>query len=137
MGTVAEPRLNRVLGDRPRRVILLLWAIVVLSLADLFVTLTHLQSIGMVEANPVAAFLIRSTGSPWALILFKAGTVAVCVMLLYRVRNHRQGELAAWLALVILVGVSVMWHYYSEASDAPETVRIARLIHGDQWLTLD
>lgn len=132
-----EPELNRVLGDRPRRVLVLLAAIVVLSLADLAITLSHLRSTGMVEANPVAAFLIRHTGSAWALGLFKVGTVMACVLLLFRVRHHVQGEIASWLALFILVGVSVMWHYYAQASDDPQTVRIAHVLHGDDWLVLD
>ncbi len=116
---------------------MLLAATVVLSLADLAVTITHLQSIGMAEANPLAAFLIRSTGSSLALAVFKCFTVAVFVMLLYRARNHVQGEIAAWLALFILVGVSIMWYLYTDTSTTPETVRIAQILHGDDWLMLE
>jgi len=132
-----EPRLNLVLGDRPRRVMMLLAAIVVLSLVDLLITIAHLRSVGMVEANPLAAYLIRTTGSWWALALYKSATVAVCVVLLHRARRHVQGEIASWLALVILVGVSVMWHCYMQESESPDVVRIAQVVHGDEWLTLD
>ena len=100
-------------------------------------TITHLQSIGMAEANPLAAFLVRSTGSVLALAVFKGITVAVCIMLLYRARRHVQGEIASWVALGILVGVSVLWHLYTEASTTPETIKIAQTLHGDDWLMLD
>jgi len=132
-----EPRLNLVLGDRPRRVMMLLAAIVVLSLVDLVITIIHLRSVGMVEANPLAAYLIRTTGSWWALVLYKSATVAVCVLLLHRARRHIQGEVASWLALVILVGVSIMWHCYMRESESPEVVRIAQAVNGDEWLMLD
>lgn len=121
---------------------MLLIAIVVLSLADLAVTLTHLQTIGMAEANPLAAFLIDSTGSSWVLGIYKCLTVAVCVMLLYRARRHVQGEIASWLGLIILVGVSVLWYLYTDAytdadTNSLETVQIAQTMHGDAWLMLD
>jgi hypothetical protein len=124
-------------GARVRRVTVLLWAIVILSLADLAVTIGHLQSVGMAEANPVAAYLIRVTDSPWALAAFKALTVAVCVALLYSARRHWQGEVASWLALTILVGVSILWHYYAEALDDANHVRLAQVVSGDDWLQFD
>ena len=50
----------RLRRDRSRRVILLIVGIVVLSLADLIVTLWHLTSVGMAEANPIAAWIIAA-----------------------------------------------------------------------------
>ena len=128
---------SRIFGDRQSRVLILLVAIVVLSALDLLITLSHLQTTGMIESNPVVVFLIKTTGSAWSLAFYKAGTVAACVMLLYRARKHVQGEIASWLALMILVGVSIMWHFYMEASDHPEHVQIAQVIHGDEWLVFD
>ncbi len=124
-------------SSRSRRVLVLIGAIIMLSMADLLVTLLHLQSIGMVEGNPIAAYLIRSTGSAWALAVFKGRTVAVCATLLYCTRRDIRGEIASWLALVILVGVLVMWHFYTQATDNLEVVRIAQILHGEDWLILD
>lgn len=124
-------------AGRSRRVLVLISAIIILSTVDLLITLFHLQSIGMVEGNPLAAYLIRSTGSAWALALFKGLTVAVCVTLLYSTRQDMRGEIASWLALVILVGVLVMWHFYTQATDNPEVVRIAQFLNGEDWLILD
>ena len=64
--TVGLSRQN-VLGTRERRVGILLVSIIVLSAADLLLTIAHLQTIGMIEANPIAAFLIRTTASAWIL----------------------------------------------------------------------
>lgn len=134
--TLEGPR-SRIWGDRSGRVVLLLAAIVILSLVDLLITLSHLHTTGMIESNPLVVFLVRTTGSSWALTIYKAVTVAVCVMLLYRARKHVQGEVAAWLALMILVGVSIMWHFYMEASAFDDNVQLAQIIHGDEWLVLD
>ncbi len=124
-------------SGRSRRVLMLIGGIIILSLADLLVTLLHLQSIGMVEGNPLAAYLIRTTGSACALAVFKGLTVAVCATLLYCTRRDIRGEIASWLALVILVGVLVMWHFYTQTTDNPEVVRIAQILHGEDWLILD
>jgi len=120
---------------RPRRVVVLLVGIVVLSLADLIITLTHLTTVGMAEANPVARWVIQWTGSPVSLVLFKVATVGVCVVLLYRVRHHLQGEIAAWLALVILAGMSVMWFSYTAVYENPVDATVAQemLVHGN-WV---
>ncbi len=100
---------------RIRRVLLLLGAVIVLSAADLAITVTHLKSAGMVEANPIAALLITSTGSAWMLSAYKILTVAICVGLLYRLRRLRAGEIAAWMSVAILTGMSIQWRVYSDA----------------------
>jgi uncharacterized membrane protein len=123
--------------SRARRVIVLLAAVVVLSVADLLVTLVHLRTIGMMEANPVAAFLIRVTESPVSLICFKALTVFICVALLYRLRHHAEGEVAAWCAVVILVALAVMWHDYARRIESPGAVELVMSRDTEHWLVLD
>jgi len=122
---------------RSHRVLVLLAGIIVLSLADLVVTLQHLQSIGMVEANPIAAWLIRSTNSAWILGAYKTVTVGICVALLYRARRYWIGEAAAWCAVAILAGLSVMWHTYAEQIESPVELMTAQADLGDRWLHLD
>lgn len=112
--------------------------VVVLSLADLLVTLLHLGSHGMMEANPIAAWIIGHTGSVWLLAAFKAGTVAVCVGLLYRVRRHVEGEVASWCAIVILAIVSFHWYQYTRETDGLMDLELARQgAYGADWLILD
>jgi hypothetical protein len=99
--------------QRSERVTWLLSGVIILSLADLFLTISYLTSVGMSEGNPIALWLLQTTNSVWPLVLYKALTVAVCVTLLYRTRRKRQSELASWCALLILVTLSIWWNQYS------------------------
>ena len=98
---------------RSERVTWLLVGVVLLSFADLFLTLTYLTSVGMSEGNPIAVWLLHSTNSVWPLVFYKLGTVAICVSLLYTNRYKRQSELASWCAMIILVALSIWWNQYS------------------------
>lgn len=88
--------------------------IILLSLADLIATVTHLQTIGMIEANPVAAWIIQLTGSSWSLASFKGLSVLTCVILLYRVRHRMQGEVASWFSVGVLMALAFYWGVYTE-----------------------
>jgi cytochrome bd-type quinol oxidase subunit 2 len=101
------------LKQRAERVTWLLGGVVLLSLADLFLTLTYLTTVGMSEGNPIAHWLLETTDSVWPLAVYKVFTVAVCVTLLYRNRDKRQSELASWCAVLILVTLSIWWNQYS------------------------
>lgn len=126
------------LPGRSRRVVILLVGIVVLSLADLIITMAHLTTIGMAEANPVARWVIEWTGSPISLVLFKFATVGICVILLYRVRDRVQGEIAAWLAVAILACMSIMWFSYTEHYDNPMDVTVAQdLLMRGHWVRFE
>ena len=134
---IAAVQMDMCQAGRSRRVLVLIGVIILLSTVDLLITLFHLQSIGMAEGNPLAAYLIRTTGSAWALAVFKGLTVAVCTTLLYSARRDIRGEIASWLALAILAGVLVMWHFYSQEMDNLDMVRIAQNLQGEDWLVLD
>ena len=122
---------------RARRVTVLLAGVMVLSLADLIITLAHLRSTGMAEANPIAAYIIRTTHSPWVLAAYKAVTVGICVALLYRLRRAVTGEVAAWCAVVILTLMSLAWKHYSERMEIPDAVRVVDAADAHDWLQLD
>ncbi len=124
--------------DRSRRVALLIVGIVLLSLGDLLITLTYLRSTGMAEANPIAAWLIRVTGSATVLTAYKALTVGVCISLLYRLRRHVEGEVGAWCAVTILALTVLVWYDYSGHFDAAELAFAPRPSVGEGlWLFLD
>ncbi len=124
--------------DRSRRVLLLIVAIIVLSLGDLLLTLTCLRSTGLLEANPIAAFLIRTTGSALALIAFKALSVGTCTGLLYHLRRHVEGEAAAWCAVIMLIVLSFHWSAYVRWLPTAGDVQLARQGGGSgEWLELD
>jgi hypothetical protein len=129
---------ERLRRDRSRRVILLIVGIVVLSLADLLVTLWHLTSRGMAESNPIAAWIITDTGSASLLTAYKLLTVAVCTGLLYRLRSHVQGEVGAWCAVMILAAVSFHWGNYTRQVNDMGNFELARQeAYDDAWLMLD
>ncbi len=126
------------LEHRSRRVVLLIVGIVVLSLADLVITLLYLKSRGMMEANPVAAWIIAHTGSGVLLTAYKVLTVAICVGLLFRLRRHVEGEIGAWCAVLILAVVSFHWYQYAREIDVLTDVELARQgAYGDDWLILE
>ncbi len=53
--------------DRPRRVVVLIVGIILLSLGNVATTLIFLRSTGMMEANPITGYFIRLTQSVSAL----------------------------------------------------------------------
>lgn len=117
--------------------IVLLAAIVVLSIADLVITMTHLTTTGMAEANPLAVWLIETTQSPWSIMLLKALSVGTTVLVLYKLRQRVQGEIGSWCGVAILVMVSFFWHTYSESFADPQTVSLAQAGgYGEGWVRL-
>ncbi len=131
-------KLERQRRDRSRRVVLLIVGVVLLSLGDLVVTGTYLTSTGMMEANPIAGYIIRATGSLPMLAAYKALTVAICAGILYRLRRQVEGEVAAWCAIMILALMSLQWFHYSRQVDGLTGITLAD--HGwagDGWLVLD
>jgi hypothetical protein len=123
---------------RSRRVILLIAGIVLLSAADLAVTLVYARGGGMMEANPIALYLAKLTNSVWALAAYKTLTVTVCVALLFKLRKHAVSEAAAWCAVAILAGMSIMWHSYAaEVNDPDQQVLVRCDATSEHWLVLD
>ncbi|MHC4997150.1 MAG: hypothetical protein ACYTGQ_19085 [Planctomycetota bacterium] len=99
---------------RARRVVILLAGVFVLGLGDLYATITHATSVGMIEVNPIGAYLLNAESIP-GLILFKLGTMGVGVGLLLQVRHKLQGELSCWFILAVMVALTLHWANYTEA----------------------
>ncbi len=111
---------------RARRVTILVVGIIALSLGDLIVTLAYLKANWMMEANPLAAWLIKTTQSSWALAAFKCCTVGICAALLLKLRRFHSGEVAAWCGIAVLSIMAVMWHAYAQHFDDPEILFLAQ-----------
>ncbi len=122
---------------RARRVILLLVGILTLSTADFLLTVAYLQSTGMIEINPIAAYIIQVTNSPWALAGFKAVTVGICASVLFVLRRRVEGEAAAWVAIAILAAMSLHWHLYTEHYSDQNQIRLATVEESADWLMFD
>ena len=102
---------------RSSRVLLLLGCILILSAADLLLTIFHLQHFGLAEANPIVVYLVESFQSLWVLAAFKLATVALCLGLLFSARHHVAGEFGAWLSTIILTVVLMVWYDYSDIAE--------------------
>lgn len=121
---------------RPRRVALLVAAIIVMSLGDLALTLTYLQHLGMAEMNPLARLVIGFQ-SPALLAVWKLATVAACVSILLWKSSTRSAELGAWLGAMILCGLMLHWRSYVKLAP-PIPASVAAHVHsGDErWTSI-
>lgn len=101
---------------RGSRVGLLTAAIAILSVADLIITMTYLQSTGMFEGNPVARWVI-SHGSSTLLVVWKLGSVVLACAVFAKFRKRWSTEIACWACFVVLSWLLVQWKAYAEESD--------------------
>ncbi|QYU67600.1 DUF5658 family protein [Leptolyngbya sp. 15MV] len=106
---------DRVLAPQGRtiRMWAMIVALVAMSVGDLYMTLLHLKSFGMVEANPLAR-LIMQYQSPALVVLWKAATVALAVFIFWTSRRHRAAEVGAILCCAVLTALTLQWIRYSE-----------------------
>lgn len=120
---------------RVRRVLILVSVIITLSVADLVTTLTYLQTVGMQELNPFAAYVLRHQ-SIAALLLFKFGSVFASISLILLVRRLPQGEMAAWIATAILVGLTLHWSTYTDQMlNLQNTETFKEAQSSESWMT--
>jgi uncharacterized membrane protein YhfC len=121
---------------RPCRVIALLTAVVLFSLADLYMTLTHLLHFGMLEANPVARKIMQ-LGSPATLILWKLVTVGIAVGILFWARRRWTAEWAAAFCCFVMIWLTGRWAVYN--LQAPEMTPAMQAVAQTQqpgWVTM-
>lgn len=113
---------------RSQRVAALLCVVVLLSLGDLYMTLTHLRGVGMLESNPLARH-IMSYNSSAVVISWKCATVLLAVLILFFYRRTRQAEVGAWAAALVLGLLTLHWTRYNDAIgeiDPEDAQRAAR-----------
>ncbi|MCA9282437.1 MAG: hypothetical protein H6812_00525 [Phycisphaeraceae bacterium] len=126
-----------VISGRPRVVVLLIVAIILMGLADLALTLTYMRGMGMIEANPIARYML-SIGHERQLILYKLASLGMCCGTLYLIRRHRKAEVCAWLCCGIMLVLSIHWTRYNLAMESMrrEMAEVALQGGGDPWVTL-
>lgn len=98
---------------RGKRVAILLAAITLLSLGDLYMTLTYAMSVGMYESNPLARF-IMSFGSPALVASWKLGSLLLACTIFYWARRSRYAELGVWGCTLLLAWLTCHWGAYME-----------------------
>jgi len=123
-------------GWRGRRVTALLAAVAVLSLADLYMTMVHLMTFGMLEGNPIARYAM-ATWSPAALVTWKLVTVAFAVGVLFALRRRWTAELAAVFCCGVMLWLTVRWAAYNEqVTELTREMHEIRPSDAPQWVTM-
>ncbi|MCW5776512.1 MAG: hypothetical protein KIS87_08750 [Phycisphaeraceae bacterium] len=106
-----------------------------MSLADLAITLTYLNHVGMIESNPVARIVMHG-GGPWSLIAWKLATTTLAVGILLRLRRRLVAEAAAVVSCAVLVWLMVQWVAYVEAAPALAGALASMPDHlGEEWVS--
>ena len=113
-------------------------AIVLMSVADLKMTLFYVTSVGMTEVNPIARFLMVY-GGVCSIILWKAATVACGVFILWRIRRLRVAEVGAWICCGVLAALCVHWFRYNDqvTTLATEVMHLHDTRNGTDWVVVD
>ena len=100
---------------RARRVVLLVVATVLISLADLYMTLLYATSVGLHEANPLAR-AVMLYNCPWVVVAFRLLTIGLFGLVLFRARHRPIAELASWLCVVTMVWLAFRWEAYNASA---------------------
>jgi hypothetical protein len=133
-----EPDLIQPLGLRRRseRVWMLVSLIAAASLIDLHLTIVHLQGVGMIEANPLARW-VMDAGCAWVLTLWKVASVGLALGIYLRHRHRALTEAAAWISAGIMIWLMLQWIGYSQhvGELTPVLHKIAHAEHVP-WVTM-
>lgn len=103
---------KQVCWGRGARVVTLVVLTVLVSLADLCMTLIYATSVGLHEGNPLAR-AVMLYNCPWVVVAFRFLTIALFAIVLVRVRSHRSAEIAAWSCALVMGWLLVRWHEYN------------------------
>jgi hypothetical protein len=122
---------------RGKRVAILLVAITLLSLGDLYLTLTYATSMGMYESNPLARF-IMSFGSPALVATWKIGSLLLACTIFYWARRSRYAEMGVWACTLLLAWLTCHWGaYMDQVHEIDQNIALVEARHIDgTWVTM-
>lgn len=107
-----EPRnalRRRLFATRPRRVVLALIVVWVVSVFDVLFTFLAHQIGDFQEANPMAREFIHALES---LVVYKIATVGPASLLLLLLWNRKLTEIACWIGCGCYLLLSLLWVVY-------------------------
>lgn len=129
---------------RGRRVLFLILAMTLMGVADLLCTLTYMRTSGMLEANPLARFIISTgavDGDARQLVMFKVLTILLSCGTLFLARRHRQAELSAWACTLMMLTLTLHWiNYNHSVSDFTNDMAVLAMSGGEfepMWVKLE
>jgi len=132
---VAERTLFSV-ARRPTRVIALCCFIILVSLADLHLTLSFLTSGGMAEGNPLARY-IMSFNCQWLLGAWKLMLTALACGTFICLRTRLFVEVSVWACALVMVWLLIRWGFYADyAALAAEHFAGANLVKPHDWVAM-
>lgn len=121
---------------RCERVTLLVFATMMLAAGDLYMTLTFLTTVGMVEANPIAR-LVMEHQSPAIIVLWKLATTALGLGILYKLRTRVGAEVGAWVCFIALAALAFHWLGYVRAtSHAGDEYHVVASVTDDRFVRM-
>lgn len=121
---------------RPHRVLAMLVAILILSMADLYMTLVHLTHFGMLEANPLARGMIAH-GSPAVLAVWKAASAGLALGILFFTRRRVAAEIGAAVCTLVLAWLTFQWISYNNQVSLLTAEMHSLLVQEEpRWVTL-
>jgi len=124
------------LAARHHRVVALLTAVAILSLADLYMTLTHVMSVGMLEQNPVAR-MIMAHGSPMGLVVWKSVTVGFAIGVMFWLRRRPSAEIGALFCVGVLTWLTFRWvNYNDQVSHLTQDLHGLNSAQEPAWVTM-
>ena len=126
--------LGTLFGDRAARVTAMLLCICVLSVYDLLHTLAYVQTMGMIELNPLARLMVEMGGLQ-QLVLFKLLTISLSCGILYFVRRMKPAEVASIIGLIVMVLLTIYWFVYNEQIvQLSSVIDFSRLDDDPRWV---
>jgi hypothetical protein len=131
---VTEPR------ARARRIGWLIVAMTLMGAADLLCTLTYMRTSGMLEANPIARFVLLA-GSAEQLVMFKVLMMLLSCGTLYLARRHRKAEACAWVCTAMMFLLTLHWINFNRSiSSFTNDMAVLAMSDGEfepMWVKLD
>jgi hypothetical protein len=122
--------------SRSQRVAILLFAIILMGLADLSMTLTFITSVGMVEANPVAR-LVMQLNHPGYVILWKLATMLVGIGVLYWARRTKGAEVGTWVSFIAMAALSIHWLTFAgQVSTMDADYAVMAAVDDPRWISI-
>lgn len=96
---------------RSIRVTVLLAAVLVMSMADLLLTLIYVTQAGLLESNPLARMVMRDSGVE-GVVIWKLLTVGLATFIFYMARKRLSGELGLVVSCAVLGWLMIHWTTY-------------------------
>ncbi|MCE7974530.1 MAG: hypothetical protein DYG92_09470 [Leptolyngbya sp. PLA1] len=130
--------IRHAMGEKARtqRVIALVVASSLMSLGDLYMTLTYVTSVGMIELNPLARGLMN-LNSPLLVIVWKVALTVFGAGVILLARRKRLAEAAAWVVFLAMAFLTIHWSGFNrEVAEMTEEYHMLANIGDERFVQM-